>query len=754
MLRSAVSRHLLASKRAYTSGLYKFAKKVMPKISNTERAALNAGTVGFDRIIFSGSPSLKDLKDYDVKLSKEEQEYLDKVVRPLCEELDDYQISKDRDLPDVFWETCKKKGLFGMMIPKEFGGLGFSGHMHSQVVQLIGSRSPNASATVTVPNSLGPAELLVRYGTKEQKDHFLPKLAKGDLIPCFGLTAPHSGSDAASMIGSDGVLVEKDGKVGIVASFKKRYITLAPVAGVVGLALNLKDPNNLLKGKGEPGITIVLLERDHPGLKVGKRHDPLNAAFMNGPVEGEDVFIPLSAVIGGQERIGFGWNMLMECLAEGRAVSLPGSSVGAAKLALNAVGAYSRIRKQFKVPVAELSGVQEPLARIAANTFIMTSGQQLINSMLAKHEQPAILGAIMKYETTNRGRDVANDGMDIVGGAGICRGQNNFIGNGYMSVPIAITVEGANILTRTLIVFGQGLTRAHPHLFSLIQTLESDADDFKGFTRELNNIIKHGVTNTVQSFSRALFRQRSSGKPSNLVAHYESQLSRLAANFAIQSDLCLTLGGKIKFEEMLSGRMADALSKLYFGYACLWYYQKVGGRNVEGLDDVLMYSMDSLLYECQEALQGVSSNFPVRPIGWVMRALTFPTGSPYSPPNDVQKKKVGRIASTPNAFRDLMTENMFISSDPSDQIRRLNDYLPKAVEADKILSKARKEKRQLTASEQALVDEVEQARDAIIQVDVFDRLGAEEYQGADYVRSALKNTRFVQEPVRVKSASA
>lgn len=754
MLQGAAHRHLLVSRRSYTSALYKFAKKVMPKISNTERAALNAGTVGFDRVIFGGSPSLKHLRDYDVRLSQEEQEFLDKVVRPLCEQLDDYKIVQNRDLPEVFWETCKKKGLFGMMIPKEYGGKGFSAHMHSQVVQLISSRSGNASATVTVPNSLGPGELLVRYGTKQQKDYFLPKLANGDLIPCFGLTAPHSGSDAASLIGSDGTIVQKDGKVGIVASFKKRYITLAPVAGVVGVALNVKDPDNLLKGKGSAGVTLVLLERDHPGLKIGPRHDPLMAAFMNGTVEGENVFIPMDAVIGGQERCGFGWNMLMDCLAEGRAVSLPGSAVGASKLALNAVGAYSRIRKQFKVPVAELSGVQEPLARIAGNAFIMTAGQQLINSMLAKHEQPAVLGAIMKYEATSRAREVANDGMDIVGGAGICRGPNNFMGNGYMNVPIAITVEGANILTRTMIIFGQGLTRAHPHLYDLIKTLEGDANDLKGFTRELNNIVKHAFSNTFNSVSRALFRERSSGKPSNLVTYYESQLSRLAANFAIQADLCLTIGGMIKFEEMLSGRMADALGRLYLGYACLWYYQKVGGRNVEGLDDVLVYSMNSLLYECQEALKGVATNFPIKPVGWLMRGLTFPTGSPYKAPTDAQKKKVARLASTPNAFRDLLAENMFISSNANDQIRRLNDFLPKAVEADKILSKARKEKRQLTAAEQALVDEVEKARDAIIQVDVFQRLGAEVHEGPDYVRPALKGTRFVQQPVRVKSASA
>ena len=332
----------------------------MPKLSDTERAALNAGTVGFDRNIFSGKPSSKDLEKYKVpQFSAAEQSFMDKDVKELCELLDDHKITEDRDMPEEFWNHCKKKGFFGMIVPTQYGGKGFSAHGHSQVVQMISTRSGSAAGTVTVPNSLGPGELLMRYGTEEQKDYFLPKLAVGDLIPCFGLTAPHSGSDAASMSEAYGEVVERNGELGIVASFNKRYITLAPVAGCVGLAFNLKDPNNLLKGTGSEGITIALLERDHEGLKMGPRHDPLVASFMNGSVKGEGVFIPMKDIIGGQSRCGFGWNMLMDCLAEGRSVSLPASAVGGAKLAVNAVGAYSRIRKQFRVPIAEMGGVQE-----------------------------------------------------------------------------------------------------------------------------------------------------------------------------------------------------------------------------------------------------------------------------------------------------------------------------------------------------------------------------------------------------------
>lgn len=455
---------------------------MMPKISDTERAALNAGTVGFDRNIFSGKPSSKDLDKYKVpKFSADEQSFMDKDVKELCELLDDHKITEDRDMPEEFWNMCKKRGFFGMIVPSKYGGKGFSAHGHSQVVQMISTRSGSAAGTVTVPNSLGPGELLMRYGTEEQKNYFLPKLAIGDLIPCFGLTAPHSGSDAASMSEAYGEVVERNGEIGIVASFNKRYITLAPVAGCVGLAFNLKDPNNLLKGTGSEGITIALLERDHEGLNMGPRHDPLVASFMNGSVKGQDVFIPMKDIIGGQSRCGFGWNMLMDCLAEGRSVSLPASAVGGAKLAVNAVGAYSRIRKQFRVPIAEMGGVQEvrldsnkchyyifiyifvgvftyfmciptfiqlitlhsiiqALGRIASEAYILTSAQMLINSMLANHEQPAVLSAVMKYETTHRARNVVNDAMDVVGGSGICRGPNNFVGNTYMGLPIAVTV--------------------------------------------------------------------------------------------------------------------------------------------------------------------------------------------------------------------------------------------------------------------------------------------------------------------------
>lgn len=737
----------IAVRSFVTNYAYKVAKGMMPKISPTERAALNAGTVGFDGNIFTGNPSLEDLRKYSIKSSPEEQAFLDNEVNELCEILDDYKVTADRDMPEEFWNKCKKQGFFGMIIPKKYGGKGFSAHGHSQVVQKISTRCNSAAGTITVPNSLGPGELLMRYGTEEQKDYFLPRLASGDLVPCFGLTSPHSGSDAASMSEAYGEVVERDGVIGIISSFNKRYITLAPIAGVVGLAFQLKDPNNLLKGNGNEGITIALLERDHPGLEMGKRHDPLVASFMNGTVTGKDVFIPMKSIIGGQERCGFGWNMLMDCLAEGRSVSLPASAVGGAKVAVNGVGAYARLRKQFRVPIAEMGGVQEAVSRIAAQAYILTSAQLLVNSMLANHEQPAVLSAIMKYQTTHRARLVVNDSMDVMGGAGICRGPNNLIGNGYMSIPIAITVEGANILTRSMITFGQGLNRAHPNLIKIVNTIEQ-GDNPSGFAKEVTGFLGHLVTNVGRSLGRAVTRPRSKG--ADLEAYYEGQLSRLSANFAVSADLALVLGGRLKFEEMLSGRFSDALGTLYLGYASLWMYSQ--NKHVEGIDAVFELAMEDLLLENQTALTELANNFPIPVIGPIMNAINFPFGRPYTGPTDGMRQKASHNITTVTGVRDMLSEGVFISSDPKDRLRMMNDILPLAIASDKAVAAAKKAKRALTTEEQANVDKVFAVVNEIVQVDVFDKLGSEENEGPDYVRPALRHTKFAEMGIKIPRA--
>ncbi|KAF1330917.1 Acyl-coenzyme a dehydrogenase, partial [Globisporangium splendens] len=717
--------------RSFVYGqLYKVAKKMMPRMSNTEKAALESGTVGFDRDIFSGSPQLKALDKYSAKLSAEEQKFMDNEVQQLCEMLDDYTISKDQDLPLEVWKFIKEKGFLGMIIPKEYGGLQMSAHGHSMVITKIASRSPPAAVTVCVPNSLGPAELLLRYGTEEQKNYYLPGLASGKQLPCFGLTGPSSGSDAASMRDS-GVVVEENGVLGIRATFNKRYITLAPVATCVGLAIDVKDPQGLLKGLGHEGITVALLERDHPDLKMGLRHDTLSVPFMNGPVQGQDVFIPMDKIIGGQTRVGYGWNMLMDCLAEGRSISLPASAVAGAKLSVNAVGAYARVRKQFKVPIASLEGIQEQLAIMGSQAFIMQSGQHMVNAMINQHEQPAVISGVCKQQITDRGRDVVIRGMDVLGGAGICKGPNNFLASVYTSLPVAITVEGANILTRSLIIFGQGLTRAHPHLYELIKTIQH-GDDIAGFKREVNNLVKHGVVNTTGSLTSAVTRSRSKN---DLLEHYESQLSKIAKNFAMSADLALVLGGKLKFAEMISGRFADVFSSLYLGYSALWFYKN--NRHVEGIDAIFDYSMTQLCYEAQQGLVGISKNFPVPGVGGLMRGLSFPFGLPYDVPTDKQTRKVAELLSTDNQVRNMLSQSMFVSKNENDRVALLNATLPKAVKADAILTKLRKEKRNATAEEKKLIDEVEAAREVIIQVDSFAGLGAETSKPKDYVRPGM-----------------
>lgn len=428
----------LAQRRQIAGMAYNMAKKMMPPISSTEKAALESGGIGFERTLFAGGAKLDVLTSkYDPKLTAREQAFFDKELHTLCEMLDDYAIAEARDLPPEVWQYLRTKGFFALKISTEWGGMGFSAYAVSKILRKIQSVSPNAGATVAVPNSLGPGELLTGYGTAEQKANYLPRLANGELIPCFALTAPHSGSDAASMHEANGVVRKgADGKLEVLASFKKRYITLAPVAGIVGLAFNLQDPDGLLKGEGKEGITIALLERAHPGLVIGRRHDPAGNAFMNGTVEGTDVVIPMSALLGGQAKAGSGWLFLMEQLSEGRGISLPAGATGGAASAAVAVGAYARLRQQFRVPIAEMGGVQEHLARIAGNALVCTASSDLLASMVDHHESPSVLSAVLKQQATQRARQCVTDAMDVMAGAAISRGPNNLLIGGYNMTPI------------------------------------------------------------------------------------------------------------------------------------------------------------------------------------------------------------------------------------------------------------------------------------------------------------------------------
>jgi len=739
--------------------LYRLAKNVMPVISKTEQIALGCGTIGFDRDIFSGSPSLKKLVDtYNPKLSEQEQSFLDNQVNTLCSLLNDHSVSVKKDFTKEAWDYMRDERFFAMKIPQEWGGLGFSTHAVSQVLAKLATHCFDANATVAVPNSLGPGELLVRYGTPEQKEYFLPRLADGTLIPCFGLTGPHAGSDATSLVGSDCIVQERNGELGVLASFKKRYITLAPVAGVIGLALNLTDPNGLLKGNGEEGFTVVLLERDHEGLRMGPRHMPLNASFMNGTVEGEDVWIPMKCILGGQERCGHGWHLFVECLAEGRGVSLPAGSAGAARGVATGVGAYSRIRKQFRVPIAEFGGIQEALSLAASDGLMTIGGTDLMNAIVDNHEAPMVISSIMKQNCTERGRRIVERGMDIAAGSAICRGEKNYIGNAYMSLPIAITVEGANIMARSFQIIGQGLTRCHPHMLELINSLQmpqSQEDEaVKLFTKQFYKVAGHGVTNFVNSVTRGVGSSLSNATRSKsdyrngdkLLDYHEKQLLRLCANFALTADLCFTLGGRLKFEELLMGRLADALGAIFLGYSTLHYYTR--RRGIQGLEAVTEHAMLRLEKEAQDSLFEASNNFPGFMGGvasGVMKLGCFPLGSltrPYRNPGDDLTKEVARMITTPSEIRDMFAEGVYMAPEEGQAMHQMSDLcraLPICVEADTIASLLRREKRQPTTEEANKIAKADALRDALIQVDVFDNLTDAESQPG-YIRPALRGT--------------
>eukprot|EP00977_Amphora_coffeiformis_P003061 scaffold578_cov167-Amphora_coffeaeformis.AAC.8 len=750
-------RTILGVSSALDKRLYRMAKSVMPTISKTEQIALGCGTIGFDRDIFSGSPSLKKLVDtYKPALSKEEQDFMDNQVNTLCGILNDHDVVTNKDFSREAWDYMRDEKFFGLKIPKEWGGMGFSTQAVSHILAKLGTQSSDANATVAVPNSLGPGELLVRYGTPEQKEYFLPRLADGTLIPCFGLTGPHSGSDATSLIGSDCVVEERNGELGVMANFKKRYITLAPVAGVVGLGLNLSDPKGLLKGTGMEGFSVALLERDHPGLRMGPRHFPLNAAFMNGTVEGDNVWIPMSMILGGQEKCGYGWNMFVECLAEGRGVSLPAGSVATGRQAVASVGAYTRVRKQFKVPIAEFGGIQEAMALAGSDGLINIAGTDLMNAIVDNHEAPMVISSVMKQNCTERGRRIIERAMDVAAGSAICRGDKNYLANAYMSMPIAITVEGANIMTRSFQIIGQGLTRCHPHMLELIQCLqlpkEQEKEGIEIFNRQFYKVVGHGLSNFGGSITRGLSATAATATRSStaykngdkLLDYHEKQLLRLSANFALTADLCFTLGGRLKFEELLMGRLADALGAIFLGYATLHHYTRRKG--IEGLEAVTEHAMLRLEHEAQEALYTASNNFP-GPLGpvasTVMKLGCFPLGSltrPYKTPNDNLTKEVARLLTTPSEIRNMFQEGIYMA--PEGTVHQATDLiraLPVCIQADKIASSLRREKRNASPEEEEILARAEALRDVLIQVDVFDHLT--EAEGRDgYVRPALQGT--------------
>ncbi|WP_447078546.1 acyl-CoA dehydrogenase FadE [Shewanella algae] len=648
-----------------TRPLLKLYRGIMPEMSSTEKEAIEAGTTWWEADLFAGNPNWKKLHNYPVaRLSAEEHAFLEGPVEEVCRMVNQHMVSHQlADLPAEVWQFLKDKGFFAMIIKKKYGGLEFSAYAQSRVLQKLAGVSSELASTVGVPNSLGPGELLQHYGTPEQQDHYLPRLAKGLEVPCFALTSPEAGSDAGA-IPDFGVVCKGQWQgeevLGMKLTWNKRYITLAPVATVLGLAFKLKDPEHLLGDKEELGITCALIPTDVEGVETGRRHFPLNCMFQNGPTRGKEVFVPLSFIIGGPKMAGQGWRMLVECLSVGRGITLPSNSAGGVKTAALATGAYARIRRQFKLPIGKLEGIEEPMARIGGNAYLMDAVTSLTTTGIDLGEKPSVISAIVKYHLTDRMQKCVIDAMDIHGGKGVCLGPNNYMGRGYQAAPIAITVEGANILTRSMIIYGQGAIRCHPYVLAEMESaFDSDVNrGLNNFDAALFGHIGFTTSNFIRSLWMGLTGSRFSNAPfADKTKRYYQHMNRFSANLALLSDLAMaTLGGNLKRKERISARLGDLLSQLYLASATLKRYQDEG-RQSEDLP-LVQWAVEDALYKLQSSLDDLLDNFPAG-LGGVLRLVLFPFGRPLKRPSDVLDHKVAKIMQTPCASRDRLGKGQF-----------------------------------------------------------------------------------------------
>lgn len=688
-----------------------FFRKSMPSISQTERDALDAGTVWWDAELFSGDPNWRRLLDLPKEnLSDEERAFIDGPVEKLCSSVDEWTISRNGKLDEKAWQFIKDEGFLGLIIPREYGGKGFSARAHSRIIQKIASRSGTTAVSVMVPNSLGPAELLLRYGADEQKAHYLPRLARGEEIPCFALTNPFAGSDAAA-IPDTGIVCRgmHDGEevLGIRISWEKRYITLAPVATLLGLAFHLHDPDGLIGDTHDVGITLALLPTDHPGVEIGRRHFPAGQPFQNGPIAGQDVFVPLDWVIGGQGRCGDGWRMLMNCLAAGRSISLPGSSTAGLKVCARSTGAYAAVRKQFNVPIGRFEGVQEAIARIVSNTYLVDSARDVTAAALDAGEEPAVLSALLKYESTERLRQSINDAMDVHGGRGICDGPRNYLISAYTAAPVAITVEGANILTRSLIVFGQGAIRCHPWLLAEI-TAAGEPDEARAiaaFDRALLGHVGRVFTNLSRSFVKNATGGLIGSDPSIGEANYwYAQLERASASFATVAELALIqLGGDLKRKEKLSGRFADVLGEMYLMSCALKRFEDDGRPDADL--PVIEFAFQNSMYKIQQRLDEIIANLPSRLSAVLLRLVVFPWGRRWRPAADSLGGKVADLLVTSRNFRDRLSAGSYFDASPDDNLGCLEHAVSLAAvsaDAEQKIHLAKREGR-FASSEQDVV---------------------------------------------------
>ena len=714
---------------------------LLPRMSETERIAIEAGSVWWEAEFFTGRPDWKQLHDFHPKkLTEKEQAFLDGPCETVCSMVSEFDANSNGDLPADVWNYLKQKGFMGMIIPESYGGLGFSAAAHSAVVMKLASRSVPLTVTVMVPNSLGPAELLLHYGTDEQKDHYLPRLADGRDIPCFALTEPGAGSDAGSMI-SSGVVCEGtfEGKktLGMKLNWDKRYITLAPVATVLGLAFKLRDPEHLLGDQEDLGITCALVPADHPNVTVGERHDPLGMAFMNGPTQGKDVFVPLDCIIGGRANAGQGWMMLMQSLSAGRGISLPSMASGGAKAATRTVGAYSTVRKQFSTAIGKFEGIEAPMARIAGLTYAVDAARRLTSGAVDAGEKPAVASAIVKCYATESLRVATNDAMDVIGGAGISLGPRNILGSSYMALPIGITVEGANILTRSMIIFGQGAIRCHP--FVQEEMKGAFERDLEMFDRAFFGHVGFVFQNVSRSLLLALTDGALASAPvSGAPAKYYKRLTRLSAGFALAADTAMaSLGGALKRKEALTGRLSDILAWMFLASAALKRHKDEGEKREDVA--VLSWVCEYALHQAQEAFDGVLQNLPLRPAAWALRPLVFPLGRRWSPPSDRLTHEVAKALQNGGELRERLTEGTYLPPEGELGLGLLEASLRKVVAANELhariqgavrartLEKRPKEtvvERALeagliTTEERAVIDDAEEARRAAVAVDSF-----------------------------------
>lgn len=716
--------------------LYKTAGKSVPKLSKTEEEALNAGDTWLEQDIFTGTPNWDRLASVNTVLSEEEQSFLDNETQILCSMLDDWEINQEQDLPPKVWTYIKENGFFGMVIPKEYGGKGFSARAHSDVVMKLSSRSGVAAVTVMVPNSLGPGELLNFYGTEEQKSYYLPRLAKGIDIPCFALTEPGAGSDATS-IQSDAIVIQKtiNGKsvLGLNITIDKRWITLAPIATLIGLAVNLKDPDGLLKGEGSEGITCVLIPRDTENLEIGNRHLPGNQPFMNGTLRGKNLFVPIDRIIGGQKNAGHGWQMLVECLSIGRSISLPALGAGSSSVSYLTTGAFGRIRRQFNVEIAQFEGVVEKLAEIAGLNYLINSTRLLTVAAVNEHKKPSVASAITKYFNTELARIVVGASMDVHAGRAVVVGPRNYLTGFYQGVPISITVEGANVMTRNLLIFGQGSMACHPYIRQEFYAVSND--DKEAF----RSIIWKHITYFMQNFAKAVCSAWTAGLfiavPNNSMQREYRRLARLSHAFAWLADLSLIyLGGDLKRKERLSARLGDGLSYLYMAMAALRNVQLNGDNPDEQLH--AQWAVMYCFYHAQKSMIGLCDNFPSRILGFVMRLVAFPFGQTMRYPTDKLDQQLAHLMTGNNHYRDRMKKYLYLSGDPQQPVDRMEHALQLIIKTDGLTNKISDLKRfkfgklkeklaekvankQLTQTEMDSIMATEDARWDAILVDEF-----------------------------------